>query len=75
MISGKQKANTHDYYGGGGNTYSGDYYGSSSSKKWSGSNDWSGLKDLIVLAVGGLIIYAFYRTCLATDDRSDRAYR
>jgi len=37
-------------------------------------NKWSGLGDLILLGVVGLVIYAFYKTCIDSNSLGDRQY-
>jgi len=67
---GSQRKN-HDYYGGGGASYGSNYH-----HTYHQSNKWSGLNDLLLLGVAGLVIYAFYRTCLAGQghEYGDRTY-
>jgi len=35
---------------------------------------WSGIGDLVVLAVVGIVIYALYKTCLTNQEMGDRQY-
>jgi len=71
-----QTRKSHDYYGNS-NNYYGSNYNSYGQKDYQ-RDKWSGLSDLILLSVAGLIIYALYRTCLASPGSrtyGDREYR
>ena len=64
---------SHDY--GYSSSYSNNYgssYGGYSGKQ---IGKWSGIGDLIVLAVIGIVIYAMYKTCLTSQEMGDRQYR
>lgn len=63
---------SHDY--GYSSSYSNNYgssYGGYSGKQ---IGKWSGIGDLIVLAVIGIVIYAMYKTCLTSQEMGDRQY-
>ena len=67
------KKRSHDY--GYSSSYSNNYgssYGAYSGKQ---VGKWSGIGDLIVLAVIGIVIYALYKTCLTGQEMGDRQYR
>ena len=49
-------------------------YGSNSHNYNKTSSDWSGLGDLIVLAVICIMIYAFYKTCIDSPSMEDTQY-
>ena len=49
-------------------------YGSNSHSYNKTSSDWSGLGDLIVLGVIGIMIYAFYKTCIDNQGMEDTQY-
>ena len=49
-------------------------YGSNSHNYNKISSDWSGLGDLIVLAVICIMIYAFYKTCIDSPSMEDTQY-
>jgi len=59
------------YSGGGWNYGHGEYKRSSKSYDF---NKWSGLGDLILLGVVGIVIYALYKTCIDSNNLSDRQY-
>ena len=73
----KRDNHHHDYYGGNSNN---NYGGNSGrSHNWKDSYNMKsggGFGDLITLSVVGVIIYAFYKTCIASNDEmGDRQYR
>jgi hypothetical protein len=55
-------------------TGGGGWFDSSRSKPDSSSSQWSGLGDLVLLAVVGIVIYALYKTCIDTGDTGDRQH-
>merc|ERR1719233_2345549 len=61
-----------DSYGGVGGGWG--YQNQKSSYSYENSNKWSGLGDLIMLCVVGLVIYAFYKTCIDSNSMEDRQY-
>merc|ERR1712013_103131 len=61
-----------DSYGGGGGGWG--YQNQKTSYSYENSNKWSGLGDLIMLGVVGLVIYAFYKTCIDSNSMEDRQY-
>jgi len=70
----KEGRQQNSYSGGGwGGGYSGGYqksnygYGDNSSQ-------WSGLGDLILICVVGIVIYALYKTCIDSNSLGDRQY-
>jgi len=66
--SGRQKRNT------GYNSYNYDSYTGNSENTRYSENKWKGLSDLIIFGVVCIVIYAMYKTCIDTQDMSDRQY-
>ena len=77
MITGHDRQQrSHDY--GYSSSYSSNYGSSHDYGSYSGKpiGKWSGIGDLIVLFVIGIVIYAMYKTCLSSNqEMGDRQYR
>ena len=69
---GKQQSGGGGWFSGQSNNYNS--YGSNSYNYNKTSSDWSGLGDLIVLAVICIMIYAFYKTCIDSNSLQDTQY-
>ena len=76
MIGHDRQKRSHDY--GYSSSHSNNYGSSYNYGGYSGKSvgQWSGLGDLIVLGVVGIVIYAMYKTCLSPNqEMGDRQYR